>query len=103
VDSRVICLKKDEDCSLCEDRGVSCLPRWWIAFQPVDSELIYAHTLSLTGSTNFNIYANVLLKEGLMPSQVTPGIFVEEARRKKTNVLYRRVQFERADGEQPPS
>ena len=77
----------------CEDRGMGCLPRWWIAFRPVDDEIVYAHTLSVTGSTNFNRYALRLLSKKLLPSQVVTKIFVEEASRRRTNTVYQRLQF----------
>jgi len=100
IDGNIVCQSADritsqdgKDCSECEDRGVSCLPRWWIAFRPVDDEIVYAHTLSVTGSTNFNRYALRLLSKKLLPSQVVTKIFVEEASRKKTNTVYRRLQF----------
>lgn len=116
LESRVVRVMKDEDgnvlcsssdrltadtgrpgraCEACEDRDEACFRRWLIAWQDLDSGLIFAHTLSQTGSLNFNRYANMLLAEGLLPSQVVTRIFVEEARRQKTNTVYRRVQFER--------
>jgi hypothetical protein len=122
LESRVVRVLKDEDgnvfcsstdrlvsdtgrpgyvCQTCEDRDATCFPRWWIAWQELDSGLIFAHTLSQTGSLNFNRYANGLLREGVQPGQVLTRIFVEEAKRKKTNATYRRVQFERMDGEIP--
>lgn len=82
-------------CETCEDRGVSCFPRWWIAWEEADSGLVFAHTLSQTGSMNFMRYVNALLKDGAYPSQVFTRLFVEEAKRHKTNTLYRRLQFER--------
>lgn len=115
VDSRVVLAKKDkdgnvtcssadrlvssegEDCSLCEDRGINCNPLWWIAFKPVDMDLIFAHTLSITGSTNFTRYANMLKLQELLPSQVTTRIYLETATRKRVNTQYRRLQFERVD------
>ena len=118
-ESRVVRVMKDEDgnvfcsssnrntadygrpgraCETCEDRDAHCFPRWWIAWQDMESGLVFANTLSQTASMNFNQYANKLLHEGLLPSQVLTRIFVEEARRQKTNTLYRRLQFERLDG-----
>jgi hypothetical protein len=118
LESRVVRVMKDEDgnvfcsavdrvtadtgrpgrqCETCEDRDAHCFRRWWIAWQDVDTGLVFAHTLSQTGSLNFNRYANVLLSEGLLPSQAMTRIFVEEARRQKANTVYRRVQFERLD------
>lgn len=82
-------------CDTCEDQGVSCFPRWWVAWQELDSGIIFAHTLSQTGTMNFMRYANSLLKDGILPSQVVTRLFVEEATRKKTNTVYRRIQFER--------
>lgn len=82
-------------CETCEDRHAGCQPRWWIAWQELETGCIFAHTLSQTGSMNFNRYANRLLQEKLYPSQVITRIFVEEAHRQKTNTLYRRIQFER--------
>ena len=119
LESRVVRVLKDEDgnvlcgssnrtcadvgrtglvCASCEDNDTHCFARWWIAWQDMDSGLVFAHTLSQTGSLNFNRYANQLLAEGLEPSQVLTRIFVEEARRHKTNTVYRRLQFERLDG-----
>ena len=116
LESRVIRVMKDEDgnvhcassnritadtgrsgrqCAMCEDRDSSCAARWWIAWQDVDSGLMFAHTLSQTGSMNFNRYANQLLAEGLLPGQVLTRIFVEDAKRQKTNTTYRRIQFEK--------
>lgn len=118
-ESRVVRVMKDEDgevlcassdrlvadegrlgkvCEGCEDQGIHCFPRWWIAWQETDSGLIFAHTLSQTGSLNFNRYANGLLREGIAPGQVITRIYVEEAKRQKSNTLYRRVQFERTEG-----
>lgn len=119
LESRVVRVMKDEDgnvlcgshnrvtadagrpgriCEPCEDRDVRCFPRWLIVWQELESGLLFAHTLSQTGSFNFNCYANALLKEGNAPSQVLTRIFVEDAKRQKTSTLYRRVQFERMDG-----
>jgi len=119
LESRVVRVMKDEDgnvlcgsgdrvsadtgrpgrcCGTCEDRETHCFPRWWIAWQDIDSGLVFAHTLSQTGSLNFNRYANQLLAQGLQPAEVLTRIFVEEARRAKTNTVYRRVAFERLDG-----
>jgi len=115
LESRVVRVMKDEDgnvlcssvdrttadngrpgrlCERCEDRDSHCFRRWWIAWQDLETGLVFAHTLSQTGSLNFNRYANALLSEGLLPSQVQTRIFVEEARRQKANTVYRRVQFE---------
>ncbi|MCC7495880.1 MAG: hypothetical protein IT204_26240, partial [Fimbriimonadaceae bacterium] len=119
LESRVVRVMKDEDgnvlcgsvdrlcsdtgragkvCVTCEDREAHCFARWWIAWQDLDSGLVFAHTLSQTGSLNFNRYANMLLAEGLEPGQVLTRLFVEEAKRTKTNTVYRRIQFERLDG-----
>lgn len=115
LESRVVRVMKDEDgnvlcssidrvtadsgrpgrlCERCEDRDAHCFRRWWIAWQDLETGLVFAHTLSQTGSLNFNRYANALLSEGLLPSQVQTRIYVEEARRQKANTVYRRVQFE---------
>ena len=114
LESRVVRVMKDEDgnvscassdrvsadtgrpgreCAGCEDRDVHCFPRWWIAWQDVETELLFAHTLSQTGSLNFNKYAGALLRERLSPGQVLTRIFVEDARRQKAGTLYRRLQF----------
>jgi hypothetical protein len=103
------------ECGPCEDREVNCFPRWWIAWREdrtngertngertseentgVDGQ-IFAHTLSQTGTLNFTRYVAKLRRDGLLPSQVQTRLFVEEARRQKTNTLYRRLQFERAE------
>jgi hypothetical protein len=63
----------------------------------METGLVFAHTLSQTGSMNFHRYANQLLAEGLLPAEALTRIFVEEARRQKTNTPYRRIQFERLD------
>lgn len=120
LESRVVRVMKDEDgnivcsavdrvtadtgrpgrlCEVCEDRDSHCFRRWWIAWQDLETGLVFAHTLSQTGSLNFNRYANGLLSQGLLPSQVLTRIFVEEARRQKANTVYRRVQFEGLDKE----
>ncbi len=119
LESRVVRVMKDEDgnvlcgsvdrqvadtgrpgmvCQTCADREGHCAPRWWLAWQDIDSGLVFAHTLSQTGSLNFNRYANALLAEGLQPGQVLTRIFVEEAKRARTSTVYRRVAFERLDG-----
>lgn len=84
-------------CETCEDRGEACMLHWWIALEEEATGLVFAHTLSNTGTINFQRFANVLLREQLLPSQVRTRLFVEEARRLKTNTLYRRIQFERLD------
>jgi hypothetical protein len=120
IESRVVRVMKDEDgniicsaanrtisdtgrsgrvCESCEDRDLHCFPRWWIAWQDMESGLVFAHTLSQTGSLNFNRLANGLLSEGMLPSQALVRIHSEEARRRNNNSLYRRVQFARLDQE----
>ena len=83
------------DCAICDDQGVSCFPHWWIAWQDESGEKLFAHTLSRTGSYNFDRYARALLTEGLLPSQVVTNIYVEQAHRTRTGTAYRRVQFKR--------
>lgn len=85
------------ECASCEDRGESCFTRWWIAWKEEESGTVFAHTLSQTGTLNFTRYVQKLKREGLLPSQVTTRLFVEEARRQKSNTVYRRLQFEQAD------
>ena len=48
-----------------------------IPSQEVETGFIFAHTLSQTASMNFNRYANALLRDGVLPSQVMTRIFVE--------------------------
>jgi hypothetical protein len=84
-------------CETCEDRDEGCGKRWWIAWQEAESGMLFAHTLSQTGSINFHRYANRLLRDGVHPSQVATRIYVEDARRQKVNTNYRRIQFERAE------
>jgi hypothetical protein len=117
-ESRVVRVMKDEDgnvccsstnrltadtgrpgkvCASCEDRLTHCFQRWAIAWQEVETGLLFAHTLSQTGSLNFQRYAHRLLAEGLLPGQVLTRIFVEEARRNKTHTVYRRSQFDRLE------
>jgi len=118
IESRVVRVMKDEDgnifcsssnrttsdtgragraCESCDDRDLQCFPRWWIAWQDMETGLIFAHTLSQTGSLNFNRFANGLVAEGMLPSDVLTRIHAEEARRRNNNSLYRRVQFQRLD------
>lgn len=85
------------ECATCEDRDESCQTRWWIAWKEEESGLVFAHTLSQTGTLNFTRYVNSLQRDGLKPSQVPTRIFVEEAARRKTGTPYRRLQFERSD------
>ena len=120
LESRVVRRMKDEDgniccassdritadagrpgrlCETCEDKDVHCFHRWLIAWQDRETGLIFAHTLSQTGSMNFQRYASILLKENILPSQVLSRIFVEEAKRNKTGTLYRRIQFDRVQAE----
>jgi hypothetical protein len=106
-DGNVLCASSDRQkadegrpgrvCATCEDKDVTCFPRWWIAWQELESGLIYAHTLSQSGSMNFNRFFLTLERDGLGPGEVVARIFVEEAKRKKANTLYRRIQFERVD------
>ena len=84
-----------KDCVSCEDHDTNCFRRWWIAWQDLETGLIFAHTLSQTGSINFHRYANRLIADELLPNQVVTRIFIEEAKRQKTNALYRRIQLER--------
>ncbi|MDE2106569.1 MAG: hypothetical protein KGL39_55655 [Patescibacteria group bacterium] len=84
-------------CESCEDRDAGCGKRWWIAWQEEGSGMIFAHTLSQTGSINFHRYANKLLRDGVHPSHVITRIFIEDARRQKVNTGYRRIQFDRVD------
>lgn len=119
LESRVVRVMKDEDgnvycsssdriladtgrpgkeCAACEDRDAHCFRRWWIAWCEMETGLVFAHTLSQTASMNFHRYANQLLAEGLLPAEALTRLFVEEAKRQKTNTLYRRIQFERLDG-----
>lgn len=110
-DGNVLCASSDRvtadtgriglECATCEDRDVHCFPRWWIAWADTESGLLFAHTLSRTGTFNFQRYVTRLLREKLTPGQVLTRIFVEEARRQKTGTLYRRIQFERMGGEAP--
>ena len=107
VDGNVFCSSSDrvisdtgregKSCAECEDKGIHCFPRWWIAWEELESGLIYAHTLSQTGTMNFNAFANGLLRQGITPGKVLTRIYVEEAERKKARTTYRRVQFERVD------
>lgn len=85
-------------CAVCEDRE-RCGLRWWVCWHDQATGELFAHTLSQTGSLNFQRYARLLLQEQLLPSQVLTRIYVEEARRLKTNTVYRRVQFARLDAE----
>lgn len=85
------------DCATCEDRDEGCRTRWWIAWREEESGLVFAHTLSQTGTLNFTRYVNSLQREKLTPSQVSTRIYVEEAQRRRTGTPYRRVQFERND------
>lgn len=119
-ESKVVRLMKDEDglvfcgsgdrrvadvgrpgreCATCEDKDVHCFPRWQITIEELGSGMVFAHTLSMTGSTNFNAYANRLVSEGLKPSEVLTRVYVETAHRKKTHTAYKRLQFERVDDE----
>ena len=85
------------ECLSCEDRGEHCFPRWWIAWTEEESGMVFAHTLSQTGTLNFTRYVGKLKREGLLPSQVVTRLFVEEAKRQKTGTSYRRLQFEQSD------
>jgi hypothetical protein len=106
-DGRVLCASSDrlasdtgrpgKPCETCSDRDERCFLHWWIAWLDLESGLLFCHTLSRTGTMNFQLYANQLLQEQLLPSQVVTRIRVEEARRRSTGKTYRRVQFERFD------
>jgi len=84
-------------CQECEDRNGLCFARWWIAWEEKPSGLIFAHTLSQTGTLNFTRYVGSLKREGLLPSEVETRLFVESALRRKTMSPYRRLQFEKSD------
>jgi hypothetical protein len=106
-DGLVLCASSDrlasdtgrpgKPCETCSDRDERCFLHWWIAWLDLESGLLFCHTLSRTGTMNFQLYANQLLQEQLLPSQVVTRIRVEEARRRSTGKTYRRVQFERFD------
>ena len=43
-----------------------CFRRWLIKWEELDSGLLFAHTLSQTGSLNFQRYATKLIDENLI-------------------------------------
>ena len=90
------------ECAACEEKGAFCFPRWWIAWQCIETGQVFAHTLCRTGTLNFTRYAAGLRREGLTPGQVTTRLFVEDACRQTAGAVRRHVQFERVTSDEEP-
>jgi len=81
-------------CATCEDRKGRCRPRWRIWVKDIETDIIYAHTLSFTASINFEKYADRLEESGRLPLDVVTSIFPEDFPRKRSGLTFRRLQFE---------
>ena len=58
-----------------------------------ETNLLFAHTLSVTASANFERYADRLQQQGHLPPEVVTNVFAEEFTRKRTDLTFRRLQF----------
>lgn len=106
-DGRVVCAADDrraasygrvgQDCNACADRNEGCNIRWRIWLNSPDDGHLFAHTLSLTGSINFERYAWHLQEENRMPEEVLTELSAETFTIRTSGHTYRCVQFKRAD------
>ena len=86
-------------CAACPDRDGPCRLRWRLWLREVESNTLFAHTLSVTASANFERYADALQEQGHLPPEVVTNVFAEEFRRRRTGLTFRRLQFARAFGD----
>ena len=85
--------RRDRWCASCEERDGPCRLRWRIWVKEIESNALFAHTLSVTASANFARYGDRLREKGRLPSEVVTNVFVEPFRRKNSNLMFRRLQF----------
>lgn len=85
--------RRGQRCRECADRDCPCRLRWRIWVKEVETSAIFAHTLSVTASANFARYCDRLQEMGRLPGEVVTEIFVEDFKRKRTGLSYRRLQF----------
>jgi hypothetical protein len=81
-------------CATCGERDEPCRLRWRIWVREIESNVLFAHTLSVNGSVNFSVYANGLQETGRLPGEVVTNVFVEDFPRKRSGLSFRRLQFE---------
>ena len=106
-DGRVVCVADDrrtashgrvgQDCNACADRNEGCNIRWRLWLNSPGDGHLFAHTLSLTGSINFERYAAELERGNRQPGEVLTELHVETFSHRASGHSYRCVQFRRAD------
>jgi hypothetical protein len=93
-DRRTSCFgRRGQACGSCEHRNEACKFRVRIWFTEAEHGTLYAHTLSVTATANFMRYAGFLQQRGRLPGEVVTNVFVEDFRRKRSGLSFRRLQF----------